>query len=276
MKRLVVVALLLAVPARADVTADVTKDYTTFVTAVAGGKVPAGVELFIAPASDSITGLNDDFKKELPTPKLSNITVVPSKSGSSAWIVADLAGLVPGKDKAVAGTLRTSAFLVHDATGWHVRAAHWSAGKPERIPPQDNGCGMVDQEWSLRDHGKVAKALEPDVKAVLDALRKDFTAILSDDKRAITIGSAPNERFNGGAAVKKLFKRFKISNVVESSESPLAVVAGGSTDNDLMWIAMPVMAPHIVCTEYRAFYVLQREGSDWKVVHQHYSNWVSY
>lgn len=57
MKCALVMLLLLATPARADVTADVTRDYTAFVNDVASGTMPAGVEMMIAPQGDSATVL---------------------------------------------------------------------------------------------------------------------------------------------------------------------------------------------------------------------------
>ena len=282
MKPVMVAALVMAfaTPVRADVTADVTKDYTAFVTSVAAGKVPAGVEVFIAPETDTVIegGLSDDFKTELPKPTVSNVTVVTSKSGSSAWLVADLAGVVPNRDdKRSAGTLRTSAFLVHDKTGWNVRAADWSVAVADQKLPDDIGCGNLDHQWMIQDRGKVPKGLEPQVTAALEALHKGkLASVLSDDKRAIAIGSAPKDRFVGGAAIKKVFKKWQLGIVYVPGTGPLPAVAGTGPDDDLMWFVTPVLAPHELCTEYRTFFVLQREGSDWKIVHQHYSISVHY
>jgi hypothetical protein len=261
-----IVVLLATTTARADVTAEVTKDYTAWITDLAAGKQP-GVEIFVGPEGDSAhTDTFDDLGKLLVKHQLSGITVVPAKSGSSAWLVADLAAQAPATKKAV--TVRTSAFLVHDDKGWHVRAAHWSVARVDDVMPPEMGCGMLGFEWELAGHP--AKDADPIAKTAIAALHDSkLTSLLSDDKRAIVIGSAPKERFTGGAAIKKVFAKWELFSPYTADERP--VYAGVGPGGDLAWIVLPVTGPPKVCTQYRALWVLQKEGASWKLVHQHYS-----
>jgi ketosteroid isomerase-like protein len=168
-----------------------------------------------------------------------------------------------------------SAFLFKDDKGWHVQATHWSTGEPDR---KTEMCGDL-QEWRLDP--RIGPGAKDAVKAVYDALEGDwmmeggvktegFAKLLSADKNAFVIGSAPKETFAGGAKIKGIFKKWMISTTVPENDEYLARAAVGP-DGEMMWIAMGVTAPPQLCTTYRTLFVLAKESGGWRIVHQHYS-----
>lgn len=289
MNRIVFLAIALFVStAHADSKADVTQSFASFIDAVATQK-PAPVELFIVPGYDD----QDDKTPEtrLPVPadladtraviassKLKVARVVVSAGGKSAWIAGEIAGRV---DKKKTAPIRVSAFLAKDDKGWHVVATHWSMGVKD---VKTEMCGLRDP-WKLVP--SVPKNAAPLVKLVFDALEPSdfqagvgpifdtskFTKILSDDKNAYAIGSAPKEMF-AGAKIKAVFKKWKLqAETGEAGTYPAR--AGLGPDGELAWIAMGVIGPDELCVSYRTLMVLAKEPTGWKIVHQHYSQAAS-
>ena len=283
MTRLAVLTLALLVStAHADSKADVTQAFATFIDAVATKK-PSPVELFIVPGYD-----DQDGQFRLPVPadladtraviasaKLKTTKVAVSPSGKSAWIAGEIAGRIDGTKKTE--PIRVSAFLAKDDKGWHVIATHWSMGVPDS---KVEGCGMVDPYELVPS---VPKNAAPLVKQVFDALEpvdfkpgvgpiydtSKFGKLLSDDKNAYAIGSAPKELF-AGARIKAVFKKWKIQpETGEAGNDP--VRAGLGPDGEMAWIAFGMRGPDELCVSYRTLMVLAKEASGWKVVHQHYS-----
>jgi ketosteroid isomerase-like protein len=250
-----------------------------FVDAVAAKKLPSEVDTFIAPFQDAEQAIAelDDVAKIVAKPKLRILATHVAKSGTAAWIVAQISGgkYQPERDKTSTAPLRASAFLTLDGGKWHVRAAHWSGTKPNRQEAQV--CGAIDPGYEPPPY--IAKGAEPAVKVITEAfagkIDGEGTAAqvlpaLSDDKAAQMFGSAPGETFTGAAAVKKVFKGWKIDLGADTGEHTRAGIAPGG---DLAWVAMEVMT-FWQCTAYRTLFVLQKEGGAWKIVHQHYSERV--
>ncbi len=263
--RIALLALLLAPSiAAADTTAAVTKAFTAFVDAVAASQpVPRSIDTFITPYHD-----DDPVPKDLARvrallgkAKVKVTSVVASKTGKSAWLVADISG----KD-----TLRASAFLVLTSDGWQVTATHWSVAVPNRVVEM---CGAVMNEWTIKP--SVPKDLEAPVRSVVEALRDhSFVKVLSDDKHALVIGSAPDEVFTGGSSIKSIFKKWAIGAYSLTPGDELGARAGTGPDGELMWIALAVDAPAQLCTTYRTLLVLQKEKAGWRIVQQHYSEQI--
>lgn len=279
---LVVVAVLgLCSAAHADRAGDVTAAFTVFVHDVAAGKAElSGVDLFLGPASQT-TPLPDpkQFPKLLPAPKISGVKVAVAKAGNAAWLVADLsARLQNDHGKPVNGSVRASAVLALVAGTWRVRAAHWSVAKANEGAER---CGMI-QSWnglvaSIPDDVRapvqavsdaIANASGPFTRA--DAPEPPFVSLLSDDPSAVAIGSAPGERWTGGAAIKKLFRRLGV--MAWRDDNGAVTIRAGKVSEDLIWMIVPVRI-ETQCTYYRAFFVLQKEARGWRIVHQHYSEY---
>jgi len=250
--------------AHADPAADAKAGFQRFVDAVAAKQQPAELDTFIAPDKDEEDAVGDVAKAAASLGKPMKIVGIGvAKSGTGAWIAATL------------GEARATAFLVKDAKGWHVTAAHISLAKAEqRFTAEDGvGCGMVDEV--LRWPASVPK----DAKAAADTLDKAFMppdggkhgpldlAALSDDKSALVFGSAPKEQWTGGAKIKKVFDSWKIDLGRNSDLARAGIAPGG----DLAWVAEPVTTD-LMCKQYRAMFVLQKERGTWKIVHQHYSD----
>jgi len=279
---LVVAAVVcLASFAHADPATDASKAFSSFADAVAAKKLPDGVEAFIGPQHDPDVAVTDpaDVLAIVPSPKLKIVSSHVAKSGTAAWVVA----AVPGAKYDVAWQqsstqpLRASAFLTLDGGTWHVRAVHWSGGVPNR--PRAGGCGNMDIAYEPPD--AIAKGAEPAVKLVRDAfLGAEYrtgklqtgviVSALSDDKAAQMFGSAPDEMFIGGATIKSIFKKWKVDLRANSDHTRAGIAPGG----DLAWVATEV-ASDLQCTPYRTLFVLQLEGGKWKIVHMHFSSWVS-
>jgi len=287
MSRLLVMVLLLAPSvALADDGADVTKAFGAFIDGVAKGQagVTTGVDLFIVPGSGESN--DDGFYEPMPTDlddtramlasaKLKVSKVVVSKGAKSAWIAGEVAGTVVRKGKKKKEPLRVSAFLFKDDKGWHVQATHWSTGEPD---VKSDMCGSLD-DWRVVP--RIGPGAKDAVKSVFAALEGDmmmeggvttegFGKVLSADKNAFVIGSAPKETFTGGPKIKGIFKKWKISAFQpENDDYPVRATVG--PDGEMLWIAMGVIAPPQLCTTYRTFFVLAKEAGAWRVVHQHYS-----
>lgn len=250
--------------AHADPAADAKAAFAGFVKSIAAKQEPAGLDTFIAPDKDEEDAVGDLAKAaDAATKPLKVIATGVAKSGTGAWIAATL------------GPTRATAFLVKDASGWHVTAAHWSAARTEQRFTADDGvgCGMVNEV--LRWPANIPEG----AKAAAGVLDKAFLppdggkggpldlAAISDDKSALVFGSAPKEQWTGGATIKKIFKGWKIDLGANSDVARAGIAPGG----DLAWVAMPVTTD-LMCKQYRAMFVLQKEGSTWKIVHQHYSD----
>lgn len=274
MRRVLALVLLVRV-AHADPSSDAGKAFQTFVDGAAAKKLPADVEAFISPDKqpDPAVAAPDGFAKIAPKPKLAIVATHLAKSGTAAWIVATIGGAKYTANNPVTTPLRASAFLTLDGGAWHVRAAHISGGKPNH-ESMGGMCGAMEKAYE--PGANIAKGAEPAVKVLTDAFKgpvdgKGTSAMvmpaLSDDKGAQMFGSAPNEQFTGGAAIKKVFKGWKIDLDAGNDEQTRAGIASGG---DLAWVAMEI-STFWQCTNYRALFVLQKEGSAWKIVHQHYS-----
>lgn len=292
MKRILLVMVFVvgvAGTAHADANADVTKAFTTFIEGVAANKATLkGVDILIPPGSDEtseddgivepVPSLDDTAKMIAPKAKLKVTKVMVSKGGKSAWIAGEVPGKVVRKGKTKNEPIRVSGFLVSDGSAWQVQAIHFSTGEPD---VKTDMCGAMD-EWRLKPN--VPKATADTVKGMFTALDGDFmmeggvkthafVKLLSDDKNAVLIGSAPKETFVGGAKIKGLFKKWKVSSM--SFDNKYFARAAVGPDSEMMWVAMGVVAPAEFCTMYRTLFVLAKESGGWKVVHQHYSSSTS-
>jgi hypothetical protein len=272
--------------ARADANADVTKAFGAFIDSVATGKAStSGVDVFITPAHDEtddngvaapVPSDLSDVKAMIASSKLKVTKVVASKGGKSAWIAGEISGSVERKGKKKKEPIRVSAFLVSSDKGWAVKATHWSTGEPD---VKTDMCGMMEP-WRVSPN--VPKDTEATVKAMFTALASDwaeeggvkytpakFQKLLSDDKNAVAIGSAPKEVFASGAKIKSIFKKWEISANLDEGK-PNARAAMGP-DGEMMFVAMSITAPPQLCTAYRTLFVLAKESGGWKIVHHHYS-----
>lgn len=268
--------------AHADPGADAAKAFQGLADAVAAKKLPANLDAFIGPTHDAEQAVADpaDVATIVSAPKLKIISTHVAKSGTAAWIVATVDG---GRydvawAKPSTAPLRASAFLTLDGGTWQVRAAHWSGGTPNR--PKEGGCGNMDIGYEPPDG--VATGAEPAVKVITTAFpgaeyrtgklqTTVLLAALSDDKAAQMFGSAPDEQFTGGAAIKKIFAHWKVDLRAPSDGHIRAGIAPGG---DLAWVATEISSD-LQCTAYRALFVLQLEKGAWRIVHQHFSSGVT-
>lgn len=268
-----------ATRARADVATEVTAQFRSFVTGLGTGAPDTdGMEVFITPfnvlVSPTAADLSDQFAL-FTGAKVTNVTVVPSASGKAAWLVADVTAHMPdlegpGRHDEV---VRASAFLSQrDDHHWWIGALHWSQAFPDIAP------ATCELDEPMHFEFMIPKNLYVDLEAVLDAIAGGkLAALQSDDRRAIAIGSAPKERFTGGAAIKAVLKKWKLGAPPRDSahrHDAYSAVIGDSWSRDLMWVVTSVRAAPPLCANYRALLVLARDlsaGGPWKIVHQHYS-----
>jgi ketosteroid isomerase-like protein len=256
--------------------AEVKAAFTAFVDGIAAGKeLPSSVELLLGPSRDD----NDATPASLAStaklfdkPKVSFVAVVISPGGASAWVAAELPAKVPRKGKIKKESLRASAVLVKDGASWTIRAAHLSIGQKNEVPEE---CGALTYEWEFED--SVPPTLVAPVKDVLDALADHdpmtLVARLSDDKKALVFGSAPKEKFVGGAKIKGIFKKWEVGLVYwdhDKQPDDLPSRAGITPDGKLLWMTAATVVPSM-CTSYRTLLVLAKEPAGWRIVHQHYS-----
>src|SRR5207249_12055050 len=124
MKWLLAVAVMCRV-AYADPAADANQALQAFVDAAAVKKLPPDVDALIAPAHDGEHAIADldQLATIVAKPKLKIVATHVAKSGTAAWIVAQISGAKYQAElgKTVTTTLRASAFLTLDAGAWHVR-----------------------------------------------------------------------------------------------------------------------------------------------------------
>jgi len=283
----IVVVLFAAGVAHADSNADVTKAFGAFIDGVATGK-PAltGVDVFITPEHDetddngvavAVSSDLSGMKAMIASSKLKVTKVSVAKGGKSAWIAGEIGGKLERKGKKKNEPIRVSAFVINDDKGWHVKATHWSTGEPDE---KTDMCGMLEP-WRVSPN--IPKDTEATVKAVFASLEGDwaqeggvkmnpakFAKLLSDDKNALAIGSAPKESFAGGAKIKSVFKKWQIS-ASGPDEGKYNARAAIGPDGEMMFIAMSVTAPPQLCTAYRTLFVLAKESGGWRIVHHHYS-----
>jgi hypothetical protein len=155
-------------------------------------------------------------------------------------------------------------FLTLDKGAWHVRAAALSAGVANRHPGM---CGSIEPWWSpptnvIEEVVAVSKKLDA---ATAGGSVKGLVPWLSADRGAQMFGSAPDEQWTGGAAIKKVFESWQLDIDVDKGRR-----SGIGPGGDLMWLALSVSSMH-QCTNYRVLVVLAKEKAGWKIVHQQYS-----
>jgi ketosteroid isomerase-like protein len=264
--KVVVALVVLASVAHANPATDITKTLQAFVET--GGTSEAKLVLFIPPQGDSpdehfewpvLPHDRGEARGYVDHPKLAVTKLVVSKSGISAWVAAEIHS--KAKDP-----LRASAVLVKDKKQWHVIAAHWSRATPAR--PVDP-CKSLAFEW--RPKAAVPALARPPVIAVMKALNPSasFTDVMSDSGNAVLFG--PADTTIGGAAIKNVFSRWKVTGPWHEPGKDLSARAGVTPDGELAWMALEIGGPPDQCTDFRTLFVLASEPDGWKLVHQHYS-----
>jgi hypothetical protein len=277
MKRLGVAAAIVVwatSPASADTAADVKAAFAAYVESVQK-KQPAKTDLFIGFWHDSETKLEGENLDELAgaiaaKPKITYLAVVPSASGKSAWLAAELPATVKVRDKTFK-KLRASGMFVLDGTTWRASAVHFGLEVKDVKPGM---CGMFPG-WNIGN--KVPKELASTVQALVDGIedsankRAKLRAQFSDDKRALLLGSGPGEKWVGGAKIKGVYQGWPIhyggDNGDDHEDDKHAAIA---PDGTLMWAALPVNI-HKFCQTYRGFFVFAKEPAGWRAVLHHYS-----
>lgn len=264
--RAVAVLVALSSVAHASPASDITRTFQAFVDT--GGTSDARLEVFIPPQGDSpdehfqwpvLPHDRGEARGFLDHPKVAIKKLVVSPSGTSAWLAAEIDS--KGKDP-----LRASAVLVRDKKVWHVVATHWSRATPAR--PVDP-CTSLTFEW--RPKAAVPVVARPPVIAVMKALNPsaDFSDVMSDSASAVMFG--PADLTIGGAAIKDVFKTWKVTGPWHEAGKELSAHAGITPDGELAWMALEIGGPPDQCTDYRTMFVLANEPDGWKLVHQHYS-----
>jgi len=251
--------------AHASPAGDVTKAFQSFVETA--GTAEPKLEVFIPPQGDSpednawpvLPKDKGEVRSYLDHPRVVVKKLVVSTSGTSAWLAADI------KNTKLAA-LRASAVLVKDAKTWHVIATAWSRAMP---PPTAETCKVMQFEW--RPKAQVPAAARPPVIAVMKALNPSasFTEVMTDSSNAVLF--APNATTIGGAAIKNVFERWKVTGPWHEPGKDLSARAGIVPGGELAWMALETGGPPEQCTDFRTFFVLAPEAGGWKLVHQHYS-----
>jgi hypothetical protein len=97
---------------------------------------------------------------------------------------------------------------------------------------------------------------------------KAFAASVSDRKDVVLYGSEPNERFVGGAAVKKQLAAWNLSLKLRDG-----VVAGMASTKSVAWVAANVNASNakLKPIPYRLLAIYEQTGGAWKIVQLHFS-----
>lgn len=245
--------------------ADVTKAFQGFVDSA--GTAEPMLEVFIPPQGDSpedgawpvLPKDKGEVRGYLDHPRVAVRTLVVTRSGNAAWLAAEIrnAKLAP---------LRASAVLVKEGTTWHVVATAWSRAT---VPPTVPTCKVMQFEW--RPRAKVAAEARPAVIAVMKALNPsaDFTSVMTGSGRAVLF--SPAATTVGGAAIKRVFKTWKVTAPWHEPGKELSARAGVVPGGELAWMVLEVGSPPAQCTDFRSFFVLAPEASGYKLVHQHYS-----
>jgi len=253
-KSLLLVALLASV-AQASPAAEIGKTFQSFVDA-GGNSEPTALELFIPPQGDSpdehsqwpvLPKDRGEARGYLDHPRVVVKKIVVSPSGASAWLAAHI--------KNAKTPLRASAFLLKDAKGWHVTAAHWSRAQ---TPVKPAACKSLAFEW--RPKASVPEAAREPVLAVMKTLGHSFPTVM-----------APSGVVWGPGAAAPDFAHWKVTGPWHEAGKDLSAVANIAPDGQLAWMALEVGGPTELCTDYRAFYIVAKDKAGWRVVHQHYS-----
>jgi ketosteroid isomerase-like protein len=246
--------VVLAGSAYAGPSADVGRAFQAFVE-TGGTSDPAALELFIPPQGDSpddqfewpvLPKDRGEARGYLDHPKVVVKKLAVAASGKSAWLAAEI--------KNAKTPLRASAFLVKDDKGWHVTAAHWSRAQ---TPAKPKACKALAFEW--RPKASVPAAAREPVLAVMKTLGHDFPSVV-----------APGVVFGIGTAAPD-FAHWKVTGPWHEDGKDLSARANIAPDGQLAWMALEIGGPTEQCTDYRAFFVLEKQKAGWRVVHQHYS-----
>jgi hypothetical protein len=249
--------------AHASPAGDVTKAFQSFVDTA--GTAEPKLEVFIPPQGDSpednvwpvMPKDKGEVRGYLDHPRVVVKKLVVTTSGTSAWLAADI-------QNAKLPALRASAVLVKSDKTWHVVATAWSRAT---TPPTVQTCKVMQFEW--RPKAQVPAEARPAVIAVMKALNPSasFADAMTASSNAVLF--APSATTIGGAAIKNVFKKWKVTGPWHEPGKELSAHAGLA--GELAWMVMEIGGPPEQCTDFRAFFVLAPEDGGYKLVHQHYS-----
>jgi hypothetical protein len=249
--------------AHASPAGDVTKAFQSFVETA--GTAEPKLEVFIPPQGDSpedntwpvLPKDKGEVRGYLDHPKVVVKKLVVSASGTSAWLAADI-------KNAKLAALRASAVLVKSDKTWQVVATAWSRAMK---PPPVETCKVMQFEWRPKAH--VPAEARPAVIAMMKALNPSasFTDVMTGSSNAVLF--APNTTTIGGAAIKNVFRTWKVTGPWHEPGKELSAHAGLA--GELAWMVMEIGGSPEQCTDFRAFFVLAPEAGGYKLVHQHYS-----
>lgn len=203
------------------------------------------------------------------------LVVAHAADKKALWLAADVGeneigcGAAPCPPEPPPETLYHATVLVeHDGKGleyvaWHLAypvsgKMHAKAMQQGKTPPPiTRGIGPGADE--------VVKLFESSI-----ADPKALAASVSPRKDVVLYGSAPKERFVGGAKVKAKLAAWKLAFKVRDG-----IQAGVTTSKTVAWVAANVDATSLKkkgkSTPYRVLFVYEKTGPTWKLVQAHFS-----
>jgi len=273
-----VLALLVPAHARADDTGEIIvklqelpandelKQFPKF--AISGNLIHVGWTT--GNVSDLLPGTPGDGKAKLEK-------VIVAKSGDSkvAWIAADVRG-VRASDACAPGPcapitqppMHATALLERVGSEWRWVAWHITEPTTFKEQRQAHAEGTVPDVLAR----SVTKA--DDVVAVFQTSILDPSALaasVSDRKDVVLYGSAANERYVGGAKVKKQLAAWKLAFTIRDG-----IQAGVAGDGKIAWVAanvdaVPLKNPLVKPMPYRVLAIYELNGAKWRLVQAHFS-----
>ncbi|HTR52836.1 MAG TPA: nuclear transport factor 2 family protein [Kofleriaceae bacterium] len=199
-------------------------------------------------------------------------TVAYAADHKSAWVATDLERVVPcgnGDCRKRDATPLHATAIYDQAGGWQPLAWLYSRAISDAdqakvlagtlaIP----GVGMqIDDD--ARDAAALYRKTFPDPKAL--------AATVSDRGDVVLYGSAPAERFVGGAKVRAKLAAWNLAFEIDGG-----VRAGATSSKTVAWVASNVLAkpptkPTARGVPYRVLAIYERTDRTWKLVQVHFS-----
>jgi hypothetical protein len=266
--------------ATADPAKDITKEFETAANSmVTSDEVPFGPPKFAITDSsadaapegrDALTDFSD-----LAAPE--KVVVGVAADGKSAWFASDVGYDTPCGDESCDDNPKHHDETFHTTILWEGGAGTW-----EPVAWHDAGTVTAKAQAAVMKKGRptydaIARQVDAgagDAVKLFESSIGDPAALaktVSDRKDVVMYGSASGERFVGGKKVAATLTKWKLGFTVIDG-----VAAGATKSGTVAWVAANVDARSmkkkgVPGTPYRALFIYEKTGADWKLVQLHFS-----
>jgi hypothetical protein len=207
-------------------------------------------------ATDLVVFDQCDFKENIPPDPQGDVYICPDRKQAKED--------EHGFRWTPAGALHATAVWERRKTGWQPLAWHLSTPVGAKAQAEAVAKG--------RKPPVIAKQIEPaaaDAAKLFTSTLNQLAKTVADRPDVVLYGSAPKERYVGGAAVRKQLEAWNLTFSIRDG-----IEAGASASGTVAWVLANVDATSPKAkakVPYRLWTVYEKTGAAWKLVQLHFS-----